>query len=154
MNANSVAILVSLIVGASGILQGSMNRSAAQAFGLAGATLFNNLICAVASAAILGLVLIRPDWFPTLFHAPQTPAWSEFRLWMAIPGLFGLTIVLGLPWSFVTQGALATTLFVLVGQMLTSVVVDYYMDGAIISAQSFLGLALVGVGVALFQSAR
>ena len=116
-------ILLPVVIGAAVVVQAGMNRQIANLWGLGGAVLLNSVVVLLLSVAVFAVIRIKPDLFPQFLHWPEQP--EGFAWWRGfLPGLLGITIVLGLPWAFARLGALEVILTVMVAQVIASLVWD------------------------------
>jgi transporter family-2 protein len=141
-----LAILIPVCLGAAAVIQATLNRQIAERWGLAAAAVLNTLIATVCSVAMLVYFMAsapRTDIFRTSFAA------ADFRAWWLLPGLFGIGIVVGLPWAVGKAGALPTFVSFVAAQMLTSAVWDRVVFGIPFSASRAIGAALALVSVLL-----
>jgi Uncharacterized protein conserved in bacteria len=139
--------IVPLLVGASIVLQGGLNRVLAGRIGLAPTVVVNAAVFAVACGAMWGLSAARPDWFPAGF-APSGERWQP-KLWHVVPGLCGAVIVVGVPWAIGSLGATRVFITVVVAQVVGSALWDALVEGAAPSAMRLVGCGIAVAGVAL-----
>jgi transporter family-2 protein len=142
----SFAVLVPMLVGVVSVLQAALNRRIASAWGLLPTTLLNAVVF-TSSAALCVLVLRTgkapvSDWMLPVSLRDLRPLWL-------LPGVFGLAIVIGLPWALGRMGALSTFVAMIAAQMVTSVAWDYFVEGVGMSLPRMLGALLTIAGVAL-----
>ena len=140
----NLAILLPLFIGAVAVLQATLNRQIAERWGMASAVLLNTSIAGVCSIALLGYCL-SAGARTGLLRVTFDPA--SFRWWWLLPGVFGFSIVVGLPWAIGKAGALVTFVALVAAQMLTSALWDRYALNVPWDASRGLGAALAIVSV-------
>ena len=84
-------LTVPLILGIFSVLQGALNRKLAVYWGLPWAAFVNNFVLFVASGVIL-LLTLRPR----LESNPPASFSGSPLLWCVLPGLLGVTLVMGI----------------------------------------------------------
>lgn len=140
-------LLVPLLVGAATVLQGGLNRMVSDKWGLAATVLFNNLVLAVISIGVWGIVRGAPTLFPTFFG--DRGSWGDLRWWWIVPALCGLVIVGGIPWAISRLGALTVLVGIVAAQMVVGLVWDAWVEGQPATVLRIVGAALAVGGVAL-----
>ncbi len=72
---------------------------------------------------------------------------NQFSWWWCVPGLCGFFIVAGLPYCFAKLGAFKTTLILVSGQIIISLLLDYFANSIPLSyakvAAAILGIASI-----------
>ncbi len=136
--------LLPFAVGVAAVLQGVLNRRVMSEWGLSAAVLLNSLVFLVVSLGLLALARSRPELFPDSF-APSA-SWSTLAWWFILPGLFGMVIVLGIPWAIDSLGAARVFVGIVAAQMVASLVWDHFMEGVELSLERVGGTVLAVVG--------
>ena len=143
-------ILIPLILGAIGILQGGLNRQISSHIGIAQATLISNAVTVIICIAFFLIVKNYPSLFPEIFHL-KAPL-STYKWWYIFPAIFGFLIVAGLPYAISEIGAVKVTILLVVAQMIISVFWDLFVEGIPFSLTKFIGLLMAFASVILITS--
>lgn len=133
------------LLGVAAVLQAGLNRQISTHWGLAGATLFNTVVLLGASLALVVLVRIRPELFPSFFTLKG--GLGAIRWWWLLPGLCGLALVGGIPWAISRVGAFPVFLGLLGGQMVMSLLWDALVEGHPVTV-----IRILGAGMALLAA--
>ncbi|HZH04735.1 MAG TPA: DMT family transporter [Myxococcaceae bacterium] len=139
--------LIPVLVGAAAVIQAVLNRQLGQRWGLAFSVALNAAVLLVASATLLGVSRWAPARLPSFFLAPIGP--RSFPLWFFLPGLLGLSIVAGLPWSIERAGAAVTFVLLIASQVVVSLVWDAAIEGRPVSWVKAAGALLVIAGAVM-----
>ena len=139
-------LLFPFLLGALVIFQPSLNRILLDQKGLSYAVLLNGCVVFSMAAIFIGAILFWSDRFPDYLR-PKLG--GDFRGWYFLPGLMGFTLVLLVPLSIRAVGAMSTVIAMLLGQLATSIVWDYFTDGRPIHSLRILGLAFAALGAYL-----
>jgi transporter family-2 protein len=142
----SSAVIVPLLLGIISVLQAALNRRIASVWGLLPATLLNALV--FTTCATVCVLFARTGKAPSADWMLPVSLRDMRAVWL-VPGLFGLAIVIGLPWSLERMGALGTFVSMIAAQMVTSVAWDYFAEGVAMSWMRVLGAGLAIAGAAL-----
>lgn len=134
--------MLPVLLGFAAVLQGGLNRQISGHWGLAAAALFNAIILLVATMGLLFLTRRYPDLFPPFFHPKG--ALAAIRWWWIFPGLFGLALVAGIPWTISRVGAFPVFLGILGGQLTMSLAWD-----VLVEHHPLTMVRLIGAGLAL-----
>ena len=130
------ALLVPLALGAAAVLQATLNRHVAAAWGLAPACVLNMLVALALAAVFVGAALGgRIDG--ELGRASLQLA--SMRWWWIVPGILGFSLVAGLPWAVAKLGALPVFVAVVGAQMVTSLAWDAVAEGVSVTPTRILG---------------
>lgn len=140
------------LLGALVVLQAGLNRKIAAHWGMPVATMLNALVFVLGALVILGISWARPSWVPSNFENHFD--WSVARIWFLIPGLIGLTLVVGGPWAIGRWGAAQTFVLLVSGQLVTSLLWDWKVEGLPVSKERLFGIALAWAGVWLSTRGR
>ncbi len=153
---NSLFYLIPVIIGASTILQGSLNRQIASSVGILQATLISNTITTLFCGLAFYLVQVNPNLAPQFFKSTdsQTTFISTFKWWYLLPSLFGFLIINGMPFAFSKLGAVKVTVLLVAAQMITSLLWDYYVDHLTINLYKVCGLFFAFLSVVFISLAK
>ncbi|MDC1174520.1 DMT family transporter [Bacteriovoracaceae bacterium] len=143
----SSAVLIPMLIGAIGILQGSINRQMSNEVGLSTALVFGNVITLVISIVFYYLVYISPNSYPSFF-LPRSIT-NNFQWWYLLPGLFGFVIITALPYAIFKLGAVQVTLFLITAQIVTSCFWDVIVEKITVSPNKIIGIILAIMSVAI-----
>ena len=147
--------LLPIAVGVAVVVQAGVNRQIADQWGLAATATVNSVVVLVLALAVFAVARLRPESVPEIFRMPgmgfetQIPAWR-----LILPGVLGLVVVIGLPWSFDRLGALQVILTVLVAQLGASLLWDALVEGIAAHPLRLVGtvIALGGAALASWKS--
>ncbi|HEY8278713.1 MAG TPA: DMT family transporter [Bdellovibrionota bacterium] len=143
-----LGILLSLAIGALGVLQNTLNRQLAPRFGLPSVLMVNSLVMVGCGTIFYLLVKMLPqESLPPLYRVGPGLRSDPFLL---LPGLFGFFIVATVPWAIERMGATRVFIGIIAAQMVVSMLWDWRMENVSVSAWRILGalLALAGAAVA------
>ena len=142
--------LLPILAGIAVVAQAGVNRQVAGQWGLATMVVVNSVVVLVLALVFFAAVKLRPEAFPEFLRVPVDPghvaAWRIF-----LPGLMGITIVMGLPWAFSRLGALEVILTVLVAQVVASMLWDRWVDRIPVEPLRVIG-ALIALGGTMLAS--
>ena len=141
----SWALALSMALGVFAVLQAALNKQLLASFGLAPAILLNG-----------GLVLVLAVGLFACAHWGHIPSLSSgdagvrgFRWWWLLPGLFGFSLIVGLPLAVRRIGALQVFVGVVAAQMVASSVWDLMVEHIPPTPLRIVGALLAVVGVFL-----
>ena len=149
---NILFYLLPVIIGASTILQGSLNRQIASTVGVFQATLVTNTVTTLFCAVAFYFVQTYPAAFPDFFKS-SAPL-STFKWWYLIPSIFGFLIINGMPFAFSKLGAVKVTILLVAAQMITSLLWDYYVDHLTLNLYKVCGLFFAFLSVVFISLAK
>ena len=142
------SILIPFFIGLSVVTQGVLNRQIGAAWGLGAAVFLNaSVLFVLSSLLFLGLIYF-PQSFPSFLQL-SSPEASRAQAWFVIPGLCGLLIVIGVPWSLQMNGPGKTFILVIVAQIIFSLLFEKFFFGLSLSLMKIMGALFVAVGAAL-----
>jgi uncharacterized membrane protein YdcZ (DUF606 family) len=139
--------LAPAIIGAGVVVQAGLNRQIAGQWGLSAAVLLNGVILAVGALIIFGVAWRYPDFLPAEFAPSFATNFSPW--WVILPGIIGLTLVLGGPWCIARWGAVHTFTVIISAQILASLVWDIKVENIPVSRERLIGVVITWVGVLL-----
>jgi uncharacterized membrane protein YdcZ (DUF606 family) len=141
----TATVVLTLFLGVVAVLQGTLNRLVAKSWGLTSTILFNNMVILVAASAFYLAVKTVPRAFPESFAGRAE--FASFSWYYVLPGLFGFTLVAGIPLAIGAIGALDAFVIMVCAQMATSLVWDGVAEGIPPSWPRVAGAALAVAGV-------
>ena len=142
----SSALLVPVVLGIMAVAQATLNGRVAIQWGLAPAAVLNTTVA-------FSLAVCFALW--CAFRGPSAGLYrfdvqaSLVAWWWFLPGCFGFSIVVGLPWAVFKLGALATFVALIGAQMIGGMLWDAWIDGTALTLPRVLGAAFAVAGVAL-----
>jgi transporter family-2 protein len=148
----NLAFFIPLILGAFGILQGTINRQVAGHIGVAQATLISNMGTFVICLGFYSLVKYMPHLVPDFFQV-RTPI-TTYKWWFIFPAIFGFLIVTGMPFAFAKLGAVKVTVCLIAAQMLTSALWDIYIDNLEFNMLKIFGIVFSVISVVLVMLSK
>lgn len=145
-------ILLPIILGCVGILQGAVNGQISSTIGVAQATLITNIGTVIICVAFYFLVRSYAHLFPDFFQikAPLT----TYKWWYVIPPIFGFIIVAGMPLAIAKLGAVKVTVGLIAAQMITSVLWDLLVEGISLNVMKLVGIVFAFLSVAFITAAK
>lgn len=138
-------IIVPILLGAAGILQGAFNKEIAMKTGVAHATALTNTGCFILCIAFYYLVKVYPEFFPSYFRI-QTSL-THYKWWYVIPPILGFMIVAGMPLAFAELGAVKSTVYLMAMMLITSALWDFFVDHLMINLYKGLGLLFAFISI-------
>ncbi len=146
------SMLIPIVIGCVGILQGTINRQVANHIGVAQATLLSNFFTVGICLVFYFIVKTTPSLVPDFFQvkAPIT----TFKWWFIFPPIFGFCIVAGMPFAFAKLGAVKVTVLLIAAQMATSVVWDIFIEDIGINLMKLAGIIFALISVVLVTLAK
>lgn len=138
-------ILLPILLGCVGILQGALNGQISSTIGVAQATLITNvgtiIICAVFYFWVRAYAHLFPDFFQ--IKAPL----STYKWWYIFPPVFGFIIVAGMPLAIAKLGAVKVTVGLVAAQMITSVLWDIMVQDIALNSMKVIGIVFAFLSV-------
>lgn len=141
----NTAMILPLLLGSIGILQGALNRSMSTTIGLTWMCLLGNVITLVTCFVFYAVVKTSPDTFPEFVRLKE----FTFKWWYIFPGIMGFMFVAGLPLAIYKIGAVKTTVGLIAAQMITSVLWDQFIEGLTINMTKGLGIVFALLSVVM-----
>lgn len=148
----NLTILIPIVLGCLGILQGTINKEVSQYVGVSQAILFTNVGSIFFCTAFYFFVKHYAQHVPEMFHikAPLT----YFRWWFIFPALMGFLIVGGMPFAISELGAVKVTVGLIAAQMLTSVVWDIWIENIELNVMKVFGIFFALLSVIFVTMAK
>lgn len=141
-------ILLSLLIGAMGVLQNTLNTKISLSIGVARAMLVNGVVlCACSVAFFVAIRFVPAEGLPELFRPVASP--RPLRAWDALPGIFGFLIIVSCPWVIERLGATRVFIAIIAAQLVVSMLWDWGVDGVPPTAWRAAGGALALLGACL-----
>lgn len=142
-----IYLLTSMVFGFMCVLQNGLNRQIGQQSGLASVLLINALMILLAAIALVLTVFYFPSRFGTFLAGSGSS--FDFKWWYLLPGLFGFSIIAGLPYCMNKIGALAVFVVFVTAQVVASMLWDNLVDGMPLTLTKISGAAIALIGVIL-----
>lgn len=138
-------ILLPVLLGCVGILQGAINGQISNTIGVTQATLITNvgsvIICVAFYFIVRSYSHLVPDFFQ--IKAPIT----TYKWWYVFPPLFGFMIIAGMPFAIAKLGAVKVTVGLIAAQMLTSVLWDIMVLDISLNIMKVVGILFAFLSV-------
>lgn len=138
-------ILLPVLLGCVGILQGAINGQISNTIGVTQATLITNvgsvIICVAFYFIVRSYSHLVPDFFQ--IKAPIT----TYKWWFVFPPLFGFMIIAGMPFAIAKLGAVKVTVGLIAAQMLTSVLWDIMVLDISLNIMKVVGILFAFLSV-------
>lgn len=147
-----IELLIPLILGSFGILQGVLNRQIAQKIGIIHAVVIGSVITLIFSTLAFFGVRHFSDAVPDILKLRE-PLFT-FQWWYIIPGFFGFCLITGLPFAFYKLGAVKVTVGLIAAQMLTSALWDVFVEGLEFNWLKGLGVVFAILSVISIQLSK
>jgi bacterial/archaeal transporter family-2 protein len=142
----SMALLVPLFLGIAAVAQVTLNSRVAGQSGLPTAAVINMTVGITLAASFATWSVWRGSG-AGLYRFQLEP--SAMRWWWVLPGVFGFSLVVGMPWAAQKLGALATFVALIGAQMVAGMAWDRWALGTPLTVPRVLGAAFAMAGVAL-----
>lgn len=139
-------IVLPLTLGALVVFQSVMNRTIGETRGLSFAVTLNAGVLLAVALAVLGVLAMSGNTAPAYLR----PQWNgDWRWWYVLPGIFGFTLVAGMPLAMRGLGAFPSIVALILGQLLCSLIWDAISQGQGINLARISGLILTIAGAYL-----
>ena len=143
------SIIMVLLLGSAAVVQAGMNRHILEHWGILPAVLLNSLVFISISLGLYGISALFPALFPDSFKL--SPAFTQFKWWYFLPGLFGFLLVMGLPVAISHIGATKTFIYLIIAQMISSLIWDMMQESTPITLLRLSAILLAIVSVVLIN---
>lgn len=131
-----IAVLNGIFIGIARSINGQLSVS----LGSFSASLWNHIVGLILLTFIL-LVSFGSNW--------QIPVLTDLPTWAYIGGVFGAFFVAISSYVFPRIGAMKAAIFVIAGQMISAVLIDYINQGIDAGIYRMLGVLLILLGIYL-----
>lgn len=138
-----------LLLGIILVVQTGLNEQVQKNISFAHTLLFNNIAFITLTLCLLTLQYYYADSFPDNFNANKN---LSFSWWFIIPGILGAFYVAGNIYSYDKVGASHTVILIVIAQIITSMLWDYFVKDKSINFKQILGAGFAIVGVFLVIS--
>lgn len=138
-------ILLPILLGCIGILQGAVNGQISNTIGVTQATLITNIACLIICFVFYFFVRSYSHLVPEFFQI-KAPL-STYKWWYVFPPLFGFLIIAGMPYSIAKLGAVKVTVGLIAAQMVTSVLWDIMVEDISLNIMKFIGIIFAFLSV-------
>lgn len=135
-------ILIPFLVGGLTILQSGLNRTIGLQIGWPAAGIMNNVVGSLFALLIIFVLL-------GFFNGAGVGRPQEISWWWIIPGLCGISFVMGIPLAVQELGASKTFVILVGSQILFSVLWDAFVLGLAVPWHRLAGVVLAGAGAFL-----
>ena len=140
-------ILLPFYLGGAAVFQGFLNRHIAKSWGLPGTIFLNNSVIFVVGFTFFLISRLYSDVIPEVFR--DRNSFSSFQWWYLLPGLFGFSLVSGIPYAIAKDGLLKVFLGIIGTQLLVSLLLDAFAEGKPVSLVRVVGAVMAFVGALL-----
>ena len=149
---NNLYLLIPLMLGTVGILQGGFNRNISNDIGVAQAVFFGCIVTLVIASGFYFVVRLYPQYFPAFFQAKASI--GTFKLWYIIPGIFGFFILTGFPMAISKLGAVKLLVGLVAAQMIASVLWDIFVEKIPMNTLKVAGMFFAAISVACISLSK
>lgn len=148
----SWTMVLPLLIGCFGILQGAMNRVISSYIGVTQASLITNVGSVMICIVFYFVVKNYTHLFPILYHvkAPIT----TYKWWFIFPPLFGFLIISGIPFAISQLGAVKVTVGLIAAQMITSVLWDLFIENIGLNSMKLIGIVFAFLSVTFISLSK
>ena len=143
-----IEFLLPVALGAGVLLQSTINRQMAEPYGLATAVLINAAVFFAFSLFFFYFAQYSTGIVPEFFK-PKLQNF-DFRWFYLLPGIFGFSLVFGLPWSIRTLGAAPSFVLLVAAQILGSLLLDIFYFHNLVNQYKILGALLTLCGAVIY----
>ena len=144
----NIGFILPVFLGLTVVSQGVLNRRVGAEWGLSSAVLLNAAVFFMLSTALIIAAKYYPEFFPEQFRL-QSIDLDKIKPWFLVPGICGFMLVMGVPWSLQMNGPSKTFIFLIVSQVVFSLVFEKLFFSAEVGWMKVLGaiLAVAGAGL-------
>ena len=146
---NNFTVFFVLLLGSAAVLQAGMNRHILEHWGILPAVLLNSLVFISVSVTLYWISSLFPTLFPGFFKLSS--AFTQFKWWYFLPGLFGFFLVMMLPIAISQLGATKTFIYLIIAQMLSSLIWDMYQESTPLTLIRVIAVLFAVISIALIN---
>lgn len=139
---------VPFLLGGALVIQSALNKTMAESKGLSMACVINGSWVVLFSLILLLLSYFYPQFFSDIILFNKNNNWI-FKWWYVIPGLIGFCVIVMLPLGIMKIGALPVFLGVIAGQIVISLLYDFYFEKIPVNTIRVAGALLTFMGAIL-----
>ncbi len=143
------SIVMVLLLGSAAVIQAGINRHILEYWGILPAVLLNTLVLLFITLVLYGVSALYPTLFGNSFKLSS--AFSHFKWWYFLPGFFGFCLVMGLPLAISELGATKTFVYLIIAQMLTSLIWDMVQESMPLSLIRLIAVFLAVASIILIN---
>lgn len=147
----TLKLLLPLLAGLSIVIQGTLNKTSANQLGIATALLLNSLILLIIA---IGFWLLMKYSVLSGWGNTASLSFSELKWWQYLPGILGFVIILTTPLAIQHLGANLTFALIICTQLIISLLWDSLAQKSWPSFSSWMGIAIMMVGVLVLLSGK
>jgi uncharacterized membrane protein YdcZ (DUF606 family) len=141
-------MILSLVIGAVGVFQNTLNKKLSEVMSLPLALVVNNLILLACSVSLFLAVKFFPEaQLPELLRTKGN--WQAGGWKILLPGIFGFFIIAVAPWAIEKAGATKVFIGIIVAQIVASILWDYFAENVPASPIRLAGALLAFLGAIL-----
>ncbi|MFA6237680.1 MAG: DMT family transporter [Bacteriovorax sp.] len=141
----NLTILLPILLGCIGILQGAVNGQISNTIGVTQAVLITNIVCLIICIVFYFFVRSYAHLVPEFFQL-KAPLLT-YKWWYIFPALFGFLIIAGMPYAIAKLGAVKVTVGLIAAQMVTSVLWDIMVEDISLNIMKFIGIIFAFLSV-------
>lgn len=145
-------LLLPLMIGCFGILQGALNRQIAATIGVTQAALITNLGTVIICVGFYFFVKSFSHLFPPFFQVKAE--FSTYKWWYIFPPIFGFLIISGIPFAILKLGAVKVTVGLIAAQMITSIVWDIMVEDISLNIMKIIGIVFAFLSVTFISLSK
>lgn len=142
---NNFYLVIPLMLGAIGILQGGFNRTISDDVGVAQAVFYGCIVTLIIASGFYFVVRLYPQYFPAFFQAKASL--GSFKLWYMIPGILGFLFLAGFPIAISKLGAVKLLVGLVAAQMVASVFWDVFVEKIPMNTLKVAGMFFAAISV-------
>ncbi len=144
---NMLYLLAPFAIGFMSVLQNALNKQLSFQYGLALVLLVNAFMILAATGFLYAFAQVAPEKLGG-FIAGSGAAF-EWKWWYVFPGLFGFSVIFGIPFCMKELGALTVFISFVTAQVICSMLWDVFVDGMPIVTTKLIGAVIALVGVVM-----
>jgi bacterial/archaeal transporter family-2 protein len=146
---NNFVFVMVLLLGSAAVLQAGLNRHILEHWGILATVLLNSLVFISVSVFLYAVYFLFPALFPDSFKLSS--AFTQFKWWYVLPGLFGFFLVMGLPIAISMIGATKTFIYLIIAQMLSSLIWDMFQESIPLTSARVIAVLFAVASIVLIN---